>query len=45
VCNDLKVTNVSNWKKLALNRKACNDLVFESHNPQRAVKLMEEENR
>jgi len=27
VCNDLKVKNVSNWKELALNSKACNDLV------------------
>jgi len=27
VCNDIKVTNMNNWKKLALNRKVWNDLV------------------
>jgi hypothetical protein len=26
-CSDLKVMNVNNWKELALNRKAWNDLV------------------
>jgi hypothetical protein len=27
VCNDLKVMNINNWKKLALNRKAWNDVI------------------
>jgi hypothetical protein len=26
VCNDMKLMNVKNWKELALNRKAWNDL-------------------
>jgi hypothetical protein len=27
VCNDMKVVNEKNWKELALNRKAWNDVV------------------
>jgi hypothetical protein len=38
----MMVMNANNWKELALNRKAWNDLV-EKAKTHKAVKLMEEE--
>jgi hypothetical protein len=43
VCDDLKVVKVKNWKELAVDRKAWNDLSEKEKKRQRVVVLMEEE--
>jgi hypothetical protein len=42
VCNDVMVLNVKNWKELASNRKAWNDVVDKAKTHKWILKQMEE---